>query len=130
MDLLYDLNLQLLADEHVVGHWRVVSRVLSQTDASSLLARMTDFDLASPDRLTVFVTAPDEQQPGTWQVLRDDLLNRPYLALVLAGAEPTRALVTRLRRAPDGRAAQLTLYFLSGMEVVLSTEVLPELLPG
>ncbi len=119
MELLYDVNLQLLDESHLVGHWRVASRVLSQADPGSLLARTTDMQLARPNRLTLFAAVPDEQQPGIWQVLRDELLNRPYLALGLAGTEPTRALVTRLRRAPDGSARQLTLYFLSGMEVVL-----------
>ena len=121
MELLYDVNLQTLAEEHLGGYWCVVSRVLSQTDPDALLARATAFDLGTPDRLTIFATAPDGQQPGTWQVLRDTLLNRPYLAFTLAGADPTRALVTRLRRAPDGSKRQLTLYFLSGMEVVVVT---------
>lgn len=120
MELLYDVNLQLLADEHIGGHWRVASKVLSLADPATLLARATDFDFSAPDRLTIFAAVPDEQQPGAWQVLRDELLNRPYVALTLAGAEPTRALVTRLRRAPDGSARELTLYFLSGMEMVLA----------
>lgn len=125
MELLYDVNLHTLADEHLVGQWRVASRVLSQADPTSLLARATEFDLRAPDRLTIFAALPDEQQPGTWAVQRDDLLNRPYLELALAGTDATRALVTRLRRAPDGAARQLTLYFLSGMEVVLATVSAP-----
>lgn len=125
MELLYDVNLQLITDEDLVGQWRVLSRMLSQNDPGALLARATSFDLRAPDRLTIFAAAPDEQQPGTWQMLRDDLLNRPYVALTLAGADPTRALVTRLRRAPTGPARQLTLYFLSGMELTLAAEPEP-----
>ena len=44
VDLLYDVNRQLLADEHVVGYWRVMSRVLSQADPAAVLARATDFE--------------------------------------------------------------------------------------
>ena len=123
MELLYDVNLQLIAHEHIVGQWRVLSRVLAQADAGEVIARATSLDLRAPDRLTIFATAPDEQQPGTWQMVRDELLSRPYVALTLAGAHPTRALVTRLRRATDSNARQLTLYFLSGMEMVLTAEL-------
>lgn len=55
---------------------------------------------------------------GSWAVLRDELLSRPYLALNLL-ADETRALITRLRRSPDGQRSLLNLYFASGMEMVL-----------
>ena len=58
-------------------------------------------------------------QTGHWAVLRDELLNRPYLRFELP-AEETRALVTRLRRSADGQQAQLNLYFASGMEIQLN----------
>ena len=122
MELLYDVNLQLITDEHLAGQWRVLSRVLSQNGPGELIARAISVDLRAPNRLTIFAANPDEQQPGAWHMLRDDLLNRPYVALTLAGADPTRALVTRLRRASTGPARQLTLYFLSGMELVLAAE--------
>jgi hypothetical protein len=51
-------------------------------------------------------------------VQRDDILSRPYLRFDLP-AEKTRALVTRLRRSPDGLRSQLHLYFASGMEMQL-----------
>ena len=130
VELLYDVNLQFLADEHVAGQWHVRSRELSRADPGALLSRAVSFDFSAPDRLTIFAVAPDEQQPGVWQVLRDELLNRPYLALTLAGADPTRALVTRLRRAPNGGTRQLTLYFLSGMELVLASDGAPNSAPA
>jgi hypothetical protein len=81
VELLYDVNLQQLPDDVLVGVWRVTSRVLSQADPTSLLARATDFDLRPTDRLTIFAALPDEQQPGTWAVQRPRWRRPPTDAL-------------------------------------------------
>jgi hypothetical protein len=126
VELLYDLNLLHLADEHLTGGWRVGSRVLSQANPDEVLARATHFELDQPNQLKISDGKPENAAEGTWLIQRDSLLNRPYVTLELPDG-PTRALVTRLRRAPDGAARQLTLYFLSGMELVLESST-PE--PG
>lgn len=120
VELLYDLNLLHLASEHLTGGWRVGSRVLSQANPDEILARATHFELDGPNHLKISDDSPLNAASGKWEIQRDSLLNRPYVELDLP-AGPTRALVTRLRRAPDGAARQLTLYFLSGMELVLDS---------
>ncbi len=115
-DVLFDVNLQQLPDEFLTGVWRVASRVLNQTDPSSVLACAEHLAL-EPGR--VQVQGPDQQDHGRWLVQRDALLNRPYLELEL-GQEQTRALVTRLRRSRTGSESQLNLYFQSGMEMYLT----------
>ncbi|KAA9332097.1 hypothetical protein F0P96_11455 [Hymenobacter busanensis] len=113
---LLDINLQQLPDDYLTGEWRVADRVLNQTDPSSHLAQATSLRL-EPGALHVQTGA--SQEHGQWSVQRDALLSRPYLELQLP-EEETRALITRLRRSADGLISQLSLYFLSGMEVQLT----------
>ena len=113
---LLDINLQQLPDEYLTGEWRVADRVLNRTAPNSALAQATRF-LLSPGTLTV--VAPEQEKTGFWTVQRDELLQRPYLQLILP-QEDTRALITRMRRSPDGQESRLNLYFLSGMELQLT----------
>ncbi len=116
-DLLLDVNLQKMPDAYLAGNWRVASRVINQTDPDSTLARAERLVLAD-GQLRVRTPEPAHDAIGTWAVLRDELLNRPYLALTVL-ADDTRALITRLRRSADGQRSLLNLYFASGMEMLL-----------
>ena len=117
-DLLLDINLQTLPDTYLAGDWQVASRVLNRNDPGSPLAQATRLVL-SPDEALRAHQADAAPESGRWVVLRDELLNRPYVRFELP-AEETRALVTRLRRSADGQQAQLNLYFASGMEIQLN----------
>ena len=59
-----------------------------------------------------------DRQTGSWAVVRDELINRPYLRL-LWPEKDAWALVTRLRRTHDGTRSQLNLYFATDMEMQL-----------
>ena len=115
-DLLFDVNLQQLPDEYLQGTWRVASRVLNRANTESALAQATHLHLQHGH---LQLNADGHEEEGAWRVQRDELLKRPYLELHLA-QESTRALITRLRRSADGIRSQLSLYFLSGMEVLLA----------
>lgn len=118
-DLLLDVNLQQMPDAYLAGDWRVASRVLNRTDPGSPLAQASRLVLSGEQRqMQVQAPEPAQNATGRWAVLRDELLNRPYLALTLL-ADDTRALITRLRRSPDGQRSLLNLYFASGMEMLL-----------
>lgn len=116
-DLLLDVNLLQMPDAYLAGDWRVASRVLNQTDPDSTLAQASRLVLTDGQ---VQVQMPEAAQntTGSWAVLRDELLSRPYLTLSLL-ADDTRALITRLRRSPNGEYSLLDLYFSSGMEMKL-----------
>ena len=116
-DLLLDINLQQLPDDYFGGEWQVANRVLNQNDPRSPLAQAVRLVLA-PGQLEAQPIPPGEPQTGQWAVMRDEILNRPYLSFELPD-EATRALVTRLRRSADGLRSQLNLYFSSGMEMQL-----------
>jgi hypothetical protein len=115
-DLLFDVNLQQMPDEYLTGEWRVADRVLNRADPDSLLAHAARVRL-QPGQLVL--EAPNQASSGEWRVQRDQMLSRPYLEIQVAG-EGTRALITRLRRSADGLQSQLNLYFLSGMELLLT----------
>jgi len=117
-DSLLDINLQQIPDAYFDGDWAVASRVLNRNDPGSPLALATRLVL-KPGQLETHSPTADHRQTGSWDVLRDELLNRPYLRFELP-TEEARALVTRLRRSADGLRSQLNLYFASGMELQLS----------
>ena len=121
-DLLLDINLQSLPDKYFEGEWQVASRVLNSNAAGTPLALAARLVLSQGQ---VQTQADDGQanHSGDWAVMRDGLLNRPYLSFALP-AEDTRALVTRLRRSADGLRSQLSLYFASGMEMQLSRGII------
>jgi hypothetical protein len=116
-DLLLDINLQQLPDDYFDGEWQVANRVLNRNDPHSPLAQATRLVLL-PGQLEARTTVAGPSQTGQWAVMRDEILNRPYLSFELPD-EATRALVTRLRRSADGLRSQLNLYFASGMEMQL-----------
>jgi hypothetical protein len=114
-DLLLDINLQQVPDSYLAGAWRVAHRVVNRADPDSSLAQATDL-LLNENQLQL--QAPLLHETGSWDVQRDELLNRPYLRLNLP-TEEIKALVTRLRRSADGAQSQLNLYFSSGLEMQL-----------
>ena len=116
-DLLLDINLQQLPDDYFSGEWQVANRVLNRNDPGSPLALATRL-LLDTDHLEAQSEDSGSTQTGQWAVMRDEVLNRPYLSFELP-SEATRALVTRLRRSADGLQSQLNLYFASGMEMQL-----------
>ena len=116
-DLLLDINLQQLPDDCFGGAWQVANRVLNRNNPDSPLAQATHLVL-KPGQFETQATPPDVGQTGQWAVMRDEIMNRPYLSFELPD-EAARALVTRLRRSADGLRSQLNLYFASGMEMQL-----------
>ena len=117
-DLLLDINLQQLPDDYFGGEWQVANRVLNQNNPTSPLAQASQLVL-TPGKVVTRSAAPGSDQTGQWEVMRDEMLNRPYLDFELPN-EAVRALVTRLRRSADGLQSQLNLYFSSGMEMQLN----------
>ncbi|WP_035562452.1 hypothetical protein [Hymenobacter sp. IS2118] len=116
-DLLLDINLQQLPDAYFNGEWHVATRVLNRNDPGSTMAKATRFVLAA-GQLEAQSSDEGLSQTGSWAVMRDELMSRPYLNFELP-TEATRALVTRLRRSANGLNSQLNLYFASGMEMQL-----------
>lgn len=112
--LLYDVNLQTCPDAWLCGQWQ---RRRCGPGPASVFSLASELVLDAADVLTVL--GPGLRSTGTWTLERDPRLGRPYLTFSLP-QESTRALVTRLQRAPVGEAAVLTLYLQTGTELFLS----------
>lgn len=111
----YTLKFADLTPEHFVGEWEVA--VLNRPPGAGeiglpLVAR--DYFHADGS----FAAVTDKRHEGTWCVIRDELLQRPYLAIDL-GTTPVKALITRFQQSSSATAAQLHLYLLDGTELVL-----------
>ena len=117
-ELLLDVNLQHMPDDYFGGEWQVANRVLNHNDPGTPLARANQLVL-TPGKVVARASTLDPAHTGQWTVMRDEMLNRPYLSFDLP-EEATRALVTRLRRSADGLHSQLNLYFSTGMEMQLN----------
>ena len=66
MQPLYDLNLQLLENAHLVRSWRVMTRHANQADSSAPLVQARKLRFEAPDRL---VLHPDEAEVDEAPVL-------------------------------------------------------------
>lgn len=113
-DLLYDVNLQQVPEDFLYGSWRVAECAGNALGSLYTLAHASHLQTGE-----LRIQSDTQEAPGRWHVQRDTLLNRPYLELQLPN-EVLRALITRLRRSTDGLGAQLTLYFQSGTELLLT----------
>ena len=88
-DLLLDINLQHSPDAYFGGEWQVANRVLNDNDPASPLALASQLSLA-PGKLETWAAATGLAQIGQWEVMRDEIFNRPYLNFELP-TEPTCA---------------------------------------
>ena len=116
--LLLEINIQHSPDDYFGGGWQIANRVINHNDPASMLALASQLELAT-DRRVARSSSNGPVQTGQWEVMRDEVLNRPYLNFELPNGV-TRALVTRLRRSADGLQSQLNRYFASGMELQLN----------
>jgi hypothetical protein len=111
--LLYDVNLQTCPDAWLCGQWRVRRRGPGPGTVFSLAD-----ELVLNQVQELLVLGPHLSYTGRWTMERDPRLGRPFLTFILP-QERTRALITRLQRAPDGQSAAITLYLETGTELVL-----------
>ena len=114
-DLLLNVNLQQVLDQHLTGTWRAAERVLSPANPTTALTQATE-QLLVPSAFEVVM--PTRRAASQWSVNRNSLLSRPYQALNTTD-EDAIALVTCLCHAPDGQQSVLNLPFRTGMELHL-----------
>lgn len=112
--LLYDVSLPGLTAADLDGSWNVVCQRPALepfwAEATHLQLHGDSFLLQGPGGLP---------QTGTWHLQRHQQLGQPFLVFN-ASLTATPALITRLRRSPDGVVRQMVLYFQSGLELELT----------
>ncbi|MDB5253590.1 MAG: hypothetical protein JWP27_2759 [Flaviaesturariibacter sp.] len=112
------IDLNAITEEHIRGHWQVNSRVVNSDSKNSLFADVRIIEI-QPDH---YRSVNGKERTGKWQVMREEeIIYNPQLKFFIDGDEVGNAIITRLRYEQEegGEVYKLTLYFHTGLELVL-----------
>ncbi len=116
----YDLN--EINGDHVKGHWQVHKRVFNKPDHDYF----TDINKLDLEKSS-FRSINGKVIEGQWEVFREkELIFNPQIKFYHNKIEIGNAIITRLyEEQTEGQKSQkLTLYFLTGLELILKKEEL------
>ncbi|RYY90817.1 MAG: hypothetical protein EOO15_00980 [Chitinophagaceae bacterium] len=111
------IDLNLITEEHICGTWEVFSKTLNGSMAN-VFADIRRIDIQPGHYRSV----NGRERTGEWSVFREkDIIYNPQLKFFVEGEQVGNAIVTRLmlERAMVGEVHKLTLYFNTGLELVL-----------
>lgn len=115
------LDLNAITAEDLLGKWVVSERFEGHSQAEEIFARSTDLILMANDKLK---TINDETISGKWHLFREtEIIYNPQLRFSFNKTDQDfKAMITRLSEAEadDEITRTLTLYFTSGLELVLT----------
>lgn len=112
---MFSVDFNRITEEHIKGDWHVQSRIISRSDPSSIFARAHKHQFTNEN----YKARNGEERTGKWNIVRDkELLTRPYIHFEVEKV-PVKALITKLLYSKDQKNAQLTIYFSTGLELVL-----------
>ena len=112
------IDLNVITEEHVRGKWEVLSRNVNSESQDNLFADVRIIEI-QPD---YYRSVNGKERKGKWQVVREEeIIYNPQLQFFINGAEVGNAIITRLRydQDEDGDVYKLTLYFHTGLELML-----------
>lgn len=112
------IDLNAITEEHVRGNWEVQSRVVNSDSHDNLFSDIRIIEIR-PD---YYRSVNGKERTGEWQVLREEeIVYNPQLKFFIDGKEVGNAIITRLRyeQEKSGDVYKLTLYFNTGLELVL-----------
>ena len=112
-----DFDLQALAESELYGDWVVFRRLGNLEQNTFLHSALLRFQ---PGNL--FQTGDGAR--GTWCTFKEtELIYQPQLSIEVDGHPKAHAIITRLYLipGPPGLTKKLTLYFTSGLELMLET---------
>ncbi|RYZ20634.1 MAG: hypothetical protein EOO16_16025 [Chitinophagaceae bacterium] len=115
------IDLNAITEEHVRGNWEVASRVVNPESQQSLFADVRIIEI-QPDH---YRSVNGKERKGMWQVVREEeIIYNPQLKFFIDGVEVGNAIITRLRfdQAENGNVYKLTLYFHTGLELMLQKQ--------
>jgi hypothetical protein len=117
------IDLNAITEEHVRGNWEVQSRVVNSVSQDNIFSDVRIIEI-QPD---YYRSVNGKERHGKWQVLREEeIIYNPQLKFFIEGKEVGNAIITRLRceQAANGEVYKLTLYFHTGLELVLQKQAL------
>lgn len=112
------VDLNAITEDHIRGNWEVQSRVVNNESENNLFADIRIIEI-QPDH---YRSVNGKERKGEWQVLREEeIIYNPQLKFFIEGEEVGNAIITRLRfeQEESGNVYKLTLYFHTGLELVL-----------
>lgn len=110
------VGLKEIESSHILGSWRVQSRIYSQSDRNSPLALATEHNFRREGVYRLYIKG---DKFGGWDLtMESGVIENPMLTLTVDGSE-TQAIITRLLYSDNTRHAQLTIYLSTGLELVL-----------
>lgn len=112
------IDLNAITEEHVRGKWDVLSRNVNPQSHQNLFSDVRIIEI-QPD---YYRSVNGKERRGQWQVVREEeIIYNPQLKFFIDGNEVGNAIITRLRcdRADNGDVYKLTLYFHTGLELML-----------
>ncbi|MCW2950811.1 MAG: hypothetical protein JWN41_1824 [Thermoleophilia bacterium] len=112
------IDLSAITEEHIRGNWEVQSRVVNSDSQQNLFADVRIIEL----QLDHYRSVNGKVREGEWKVLREEeIIYNPQLKFFIDGEEVGNAIITRLRYEQEnsGEVYKLTLYFNTGLELIL-----------
>lgn len=112
------IDLSIITKEHVYGKWEVLNRVVNSNSKSHLFSDVRIIDI-KPDW---YRSVNGIERTGKWVVIRDsEIIYNPQLKFFIEKEQVGNAIITRLvaERMGEGEVHKLTLYFNTGLELLL-----------
>jgi hypothetical protein len=116
LETLLDIRFDELNEQHVLGDWVVLQRLVRSELAGTELVKA---DQHAYQTGGVWRLSQGAEAKGSWQLARDPaMMNRPYIKYRLSDTG-WRGLITRFRVNTTGTRAIMNLYLSDGTELTL-----------
>ena len=115
---MYNIDLNAIKEADVYGKWEVQERMVNNSSQGNLFADVRVIEIEP----THYRSINGKERQGKWAVIREkEVIYNPQLKFFIDGEEVGNAIITRLRYDPiaNGNLYKLTLYFSTGLELVL-----------
>lgn len=115
---MYNIDLNAIKEADVYGKWEVQERMVNNSSQGNLFSDIRIIEIEP----THYRSINGKERQGRWAVVREnEVIYNPQLKFYIDGEEVGNAIITRLRYDPvaNGNLYKLTLYFSTGLELVL-----------
>lgn len=112
------ISLDTITEEHLRGRWEVHSRVVNGESLENMFADVRIIEIKPAEYRSI----NGKERTGKWTVIREkEIIYNPQLHFYIDGRQVADAIITRLRAeaTTTGEVFKLTLYFSTGLELIL-----------
>lgn len=116
------IDLGAITEEHVRGKWEVQNRVVNTGSLGNLFSDVRIIEIEP----NYYRSINGKERKGNWTVNREtEIIYNPQLKFFIEGEQVGNAIITRLMsdRGVNGEVHKLTLYFNTGLELVLHKQL-------